>query len=56
MDEEVGGTQYSPGSVATAGSPPGITSVWLSPDFFDGIDWPEAPRTLAPLRGPFNAG
>ena len=43
MDEEVGDTQYSPGSVATAGSPPGITSVWLSPDLFDGIDWPEAP-------------
>ena len=42
MDEEVWDTQYSPGSVATAGSPPGISTSWLSPDFFDGIDWPEA--------------
>ena len=42
MDEEVGDMQYSPGSVATAVSPPGISTSWLSPDFFDGMDWPEA--------------
>ena len=56
MDEEVGDTQYSPGSVATAGSPPGISTSWLSPDFIDGIDCPEATARGHQLEAPFNVG
>ena len=42
MDEEVGEMEYSPGSDATAGSPPGISLSWLTPAEFDGMDWLEA--------------